>query len=208
MFGAVHREVAAEEREGRPARVTVATRAYATTRRDLWDALTNAERIPHWFLPISGDLRLGGRYQLEGNAGGTITTCEAPRFFAATWEFMGGVSWVEVELTPQTKGDTTLCLRHAAPVDDRWQEFGPGAVGVGWDLVLIGMQLHIGSRAAVDPRTFEAWSGSTDGKEFIRLASADWGRASIAAGTDPAEATAAAAHTTGFYTGESERSAA
>ena len=30
------------------------------------------ERIPRWFLPVSGDLRLGGRYQLEGNAGGEV----------------------------------------------------------------------------------------------------------------------------------------
>src|SRR5882724_8555264 len=29
-----------------------------------WDAMTNAERIPRWFLPISADLRLSGRYQL------------------------------------------------------------------------------------------------------------------------------------------------
>ena len=27
--------------------------------------------FPRWFLPISGELRLGGRYQLTGNAGGT-----------------------------------------------------------------------------------------------------------------------------------------
>ena len=29
---------------------------------DVWDACTNPERIPRWFLPVSGDLRLGGRY--------------------------------------------------------------------------------------------------------------------------------------------------
>ena len=30
--------------------------AYATDADDLWDAVTNGERIPRWFLPISGDL--------------------------------------------------------------------------------------------------------------------------------------------------------
>ena len=44
-------------------------RTYETTIVDLWDAITSAERIPRRFLPISGDLRLGGRYQLEGHAG-------------------------------------------------------------------------------------------------------------------------------------------
>ena len=44
----------------------------------MWDAVTSAERIPRWFLPISGDLRLGGRYQLEGNAGGEVLECAPP----------------------------------------------------------------------------------------------------------------------------------
>lgn len=66
--GAVIREVDSREHEGRLARVVVATRTYDTTIEDVWDALTNAERIPRWFLPISGDLRLSGSYQLQGNA--------------------------------------------------------------------------------------------------------------------------------------------
>ena len=44
----------------------------------MWDACTDPERIGRWFLPVSGDLRLGGRYQLEGNAGGEILRCEPP----------------------------------------------------------------------------------------------------------------------------------
>jgi len=46
---------------------------------DVWDAFTSPERIGRWFLPISGDYRLGGRYQFEGNAGGEILECERPR---------------------------------------------------------------------------------------------------------------------------------
>src|ERR671917_317806 len=98
VIGAVTREVADREYEGKPAKVVVAKRTYDTTPGDLWDALTNAERIPRWFLPISGDLRLGGRYQLKGNAGGTIETCDPPRSFSATWEFNGGMSWLTVTL--------------------------------------------------------------------------------------------------------------
>ena len=70
LIGAVNREVSQRDHEGRPARVVVASRTYRTTREDLWDAVTNPGRIPRWFLPISGELRLGGRYQLQGNAGG------------------------------------------------------------------------------------------------------------------------------------------
>jgi uncharacterized protein YndB with AHSA1/START domain len=82
--GAVVRDVLSREHEGRPARVVIATRSYDTTIEDLWDALTSAKRIPRWFLPVSGDLRLGGRYQFEGNAGGAITRCEPPRALSVT----------------------------------------------------------------------------------------------------------------------------
>src|SRR5499433_4618380 len=137
-IGMVTRDVSTREYEGLPARVLLATCAYDTTIDDVWDAITNPERIPRWFLPISGDLRLGGRYQLQGNAGGEITRCEPPRHLAVTWEFGGEVSWVKVDLTDDGKGGTHLELEHVAHVDDaRWAQFGPGAVGVGWDMTLM-----------------------------------------------------------------------
>ena len=64
----------------RPLARSTLTRSYATTVEDLWDAATSKERIPRWFLPVSGRLELGGRYQLEGNAGGTIRHCERPSY--------------------------------------------------------------------------------------------------------------------------------
>src|SRR5262249_22364673 len=77
-----------------------------------WGACTDPERIPPWWMPVSGDLRLGGRFQLEGNAGGDITECEPPRRLALTWEFGGDASVVTLDLTPA--GDATeLVLRHA-----------------------------------------------------------------------------------------------
>src|SRR5689334_23616439 len=84
--------------EAGEAHVVTIGQAYPTDAADLWDALTNSERIPRWFLPVSGDLRVGGRYQLEGNAGGTVLSCDPPREFTATWEFNGAVSWIEVRV--------------------------------------------------------------------------------------------------------------
>src|SRR5262245_59924345 len=115
-IGAVEREVGAGTHQDRPTRVVVARRSFATTVEDLWDALTSAERLPRWFLPVTGDLRLGGRYQLEGNAGGEITACEPPRYLAATWEFGGWVTWVAVRLAQDPVG-ARLELEHAAPVE-------------------------------------------------------------------------------------------
>jgi uncharacterized protein YndB with AHSA1/START domain len=201
-IGAVSREVASREVEGKPARVIVATRTYDTTMDDVWDALTSAERIPRWFLPISGDLRLGGRYQLQGNAGGEITQCEPPRQLAVTWEFGGNVSWVTVRLADGANGGTRLELEHVAHVpDEMWDQFGPGAVGVGWDMTLVGLGLHLASGAAFDRQAAEAWPASDNGRQFITRSSDDWRRASVAAGTDETAAKDAAKRTTAFYTG-------
>jgi hypothetical protein len=133
--------------------------------------------------------------------GGMIERCDPPTGFDATWEFAGQVSWIELRLAPD--GDAArFTLAHIAHVDDRWEEFGPGAVGVGWDLGLLGLGLHLVSGGEqVDAAQFMEWSASDEGKRFITAASADWGAASAAAGTDEAAARAAADRTTAFYTG-------
>src|SRR3954454_16998984 len=120
-----------------PIHVVELRRSYDAPADDVWDACTNPERIPRWFLPVSGDLRVGGRFQLEGNAGGEITECEPPRRLALTWEFGGQTSLVTLDLAPNEGGATELLLCHAVDDDDHWATYGPGAVGVGWDLTLL-----------------------------------------------------------------------
>jgi len=207
-LGAEFRRFENREHLGKPSRVVVATRTYATEAADLWDALTSRERIPRWFLPIEGDLKLGGRYQLKGNAGGEIRTCEPPRHLAVTWEYGGQASWVTVRLVEEAAGRTRLELEHVAHVDDKfWDQYGPGAVGVGWDLAIMGLGQHLETGAALDREAAMAWPTSPEGRGFVRGSSEGWCRASIAAGTDAAAAQAAAARTTAFYTGESASSA-
>jgi uncharacterized protein YndB with AHSA1/START domain len=203
-IGAVTREIHNREYQGREARVLVATCAYDTTIDDVWDAITNPERIPRWFLPISGELRVGGRYQLQGNAGGQITACDPPRTFDLTWEFGGQVSWVSGQLTALSDGGTRLRLEHIAHVpDDLWNMYGPGAVGVGWDLTMLGLGRHLETAASLDPKQAMAWPTTEEGTQFVGLSSDEWCRASIAAGTPEAGAREAASRTTAFYTGQS-----
>ena len=201
-LGAVERSTSSLERDGRPARAVTLSRSYATTVEDLWDAVTNGERIPRWFLPISGDLEPGGRYQSEGNAGGVIATCRRPSSFALTWEFGGDVSWVEVHLADEDAGRARLTLTHTAHLSEHWDEYGPGATGVGWELGLMGLALHLTqpAEAKLDEAAFGA---SPDGKALITGSSEGWEQAAGAAGTNPAAARAAARRTTAFYTGES-----
>jgi uncharacterized protein YndB with AHSA1/START domain len=199
--GAVVRNVKSVERDGKPAKAVIATATYDTSIEDLWDAVTTAARIKRWFLPISGELKLGGRYQLEGNAGGTITACDAPHFFATTWEMMGQTSWLEVRLS-SAGAKATLELTHIAIVDESfWPTYGPGAVGVGWDLGLLGLQRHIESPAAERPPEADtSWATSPEALEFYRRASTAWGKAAAADGMVNAEA--AAENTRKFYSGE------
>ena len=107
------------------------------------------------------------------------------------------VSELEVRLS-SVDGDTTrLELEHTAIVsDDRWAEFGPGAVGVGWDMVLLGLVLHLGGGFPADPM---AWQLSAEGREFATRSSQSWGEANRAAGADPAMAAQGVANTTAFY---------
>jgi uncharacterized protein YndB with AHSA1/START domain len=198
-IGAVTREVRDGERDGEPTRVVVASRTYETDLDDLWDAITNPERIPRWFLPISGDLRVGGRYQLEGNAGGEIETCDPPSHLAVTWEFGGDVTWLDVRLTADGDG-ARLELEHAARPGPHWGEFGPGAVGIGWELGLMGLGLHVSTGEGVDPAESMAWQTSEQAREYMRLSSERWGEADIASGTPEDVARPAAERTTAAYT--------
>ena len=205
-LGAVERSAASLERDGRPARAVTLARGYGTTVADLWDAVTNGERLPRWFLPVSGDLEPGGRYQLEGNAGGVISACEPRSRLALTWEFGGDLSWVEVRFSAAGAGRARLALTHTAHLSGHWDRYGPGAVGVGWEMGLLGLAFHLAQPAAPKPDE-AAFAASRDGKAFITGSSDRWEHAAVAIGTDPATARAAARRTTAFYTGESAETA-
>ena len=83
-INAVERTVGRRTLAAGEARTVTIRRTYAADQADVWDACTNPDRIPRWFLPVTGDLQVGGRYQLEGNAGGTVETCDPPDGFTAT----------------------------------------------------------------------------------------------------------------------------
>lgn len=201
QINAVRRQVGSRVLDAGQARTVVISQSYSADIDDVWDACTNPERIPRWFLPVSGDLRLGGRYQLEGNAGGTVETCDPPHGFTATWEFGGETSWIEVRLSTEAAGRTRLELEHIAVEDAHWLEYGPGAAGVGWDLALVGLSLHLSGAPAVDPERSAAWMESAHGKQFMTTASRQWAEAHIASGEDQQAARAAAERTAAFYTG-------
>ena len=202
QINSVQRKVGTRVLAAGEARTVTISRTFRADIEDVWDACTNAERIRRWFLPVSGDLRPGGRYQLEGNAGGTIERCDPPKSFFATWEYGGEVSWIDVRLTAEAAGQTLMAIEHIAHVgDQRWAEFGPSAVGIGWDMMVMGLSRHLSGSPAVDPQNSAAWAASEDGKRFMKLSGARWCEAHIASGHDEADARAKAERTIAAYTG-------
>ena len=174
---------------------------------DVWDALTNPERIGRWFLPISGDYRLGGRYQFEGNAGGEILVCDRPHLLKVSWVYgemaePGSFSEVEIRLSAVGPETTRFDFEHAATVpEEQWGMFGPGAVGVGWDGGLLGLTLHLRGDSVGDG---EAWQLSDEGRAFLTRSSEAWGEAHRASGADPETVATGVTNTTAFYAPDPE----
>ncbi|WP_299520844.1 SRPBCC family protein [uncultured Serinicoccus sp.] len=184
-----------------PAQVVTLSRRYATTPAQLWDALTDPDRLSRWFLPVEGELSLGGRYAFTGNAGGVIRACEPHRRLLVTWE-MGptgpeDASLVEVVLEEdaQAPGSTVLTLTHRAQTPpEMWDQLG--AVGVGWDGALLGLALHV---AGGELPSMEDLDRDPAVREFNVASARAWGEAQLAAGTDPEVVEANVAATTAFY---------
>ena len=201
QIGAVTRKLSRRDVDGESGRVLTISQTYPTSQADLWNAVTTGDRISRWLMPITGDLKLGGHYQLEGNAGGEILECSEPHLLEVTWEYGGDVSWVTARLTGDDTS-ATLEVEHTALVDDAdWKQFGPGAVGIGWDSMLLGLQLPPSRGASLDAAEAMAWMESPDGIRFMTRSNDAWRDANIAAGEKKADADAAAARCLAAYTG-------
>lgn len=206
QINAVQRTVGTRTWQAGEVRVVTVAQRYPTDAADLWDACTNKERIPRWFLPVTGELAVGGTFQLEGNAGGTVQTCEPPRTFTATWECNGQMSWIELRIIAEGSEAARLELDHIAPTDDDefWAQYGPSAVGMGWDGALLGLAIHTSTGQDIDPSFGPRWTVSEDGRRFTRESGAAWYAADIAGGADPAQARAASDRCIAAYLGSDE----
>jgi len=210
QLGAVDRGIRTADVDGVASYVQSLAQTYPSPIDDVWEALTTADRIGRWFLPISGDLRLGGRYQLEGNAGGEVLACDPPAdgraSYRVSWVFGGGAdTYLTVFLRAEGPESTRVELEHVAGVDTlppgMWEQFGPAGTGMGWDSGLLGLALHL---TAPDERPEDpaAWTMSEEGMGFLRGSADAWAAAHEADGADPAVAKAAADATFGMYTGQ------
>jgi uncharacterized protein YndB with AHSA1/START domain len=166
-------------------------RTYDTPIQDVWDALTQPDRIQRWFMPITGDLRPGGSFQLEGNASGDILTCDAPTLLRVT--FGDATSIVELRLISESESDTVLELEHTVPIEMAQSGAGALYVGPGWDGALLGLGLYLSGEAVGDPG--EA-ANSPEALEFSKGSVDAWVAVVEDSGTATSEELAAAIEVT------------
>jgi uncharacterized protein YndB with AHSA1/START domain len=167
---ATQREVAIRRESGSAETVAVVLRrTYAADVDDVWNAVTDPERVRRWFMPLTGDLREGGDFQLEGNAGGRILACEPPSRLRVT--FGGPDSVVELRLTQDGVGGTVFELDHEVPLEMAGSGAGALFVGPGWDGAFLAIGLYLAGEVADDP---VAAANSTEAQEFSRASVFAW----------------------------------
>jgi uncharacterized protein YndB with AHSA1/START domain len=189
QLNAIHRQVERQPTaDGAGERVSVLLRrGYDTAAQDVWDAVTDPDRIKRWLMPVSGEFRVGGRFQLEGNAGGEILACEPPRLLRVT--FGDPNSIVELRLTAQGAGDTVLELEHTVPIEIAQSGAGAMWVGPGWDGALLGLGLFLRGEVVGDP---VAAANSPEARAFSKESVHAWAAVVEDSGTATAEQLAAA----------------
>jgi uncharacterized protein YndB with AHSA1/START domain len=184
---ATDRTVSRRDADGTEVLGVLLRRRYDAAVDDVWDAVTDPERLRRWMLPVTGDLRPGGTYALEGNAAGEILRCEPPSTLTVTWN--GPASIVQVRLTPEGTDRTLLELEHTVPVEFVGSGAGALYVGPGWDLTVLGLGRFLRGVVAEDP---SAWENSPEGQRFAERSIDAWVEAVTASGTASADEVATA----------------
>lgn len=178
------REVRARKISGETGHSSVSRRTYDSSAEDVWDAITSPDRLQRWFLPVSGDLKKGGKFQLEGHAGGDILECDRPRKLHLTWVAEDHPAQeVLVTLTADGDNRTTLELEHVSPGggDDAVRHVL--AVGVGWDPALVAF----GQYLAGEEMDKSFWFESEEAMDFTRKSVRAWAEAIDKASVVPSD---------------------
>ncbi len=179
QIGAIERNVSRRTDESGAELVSVVVRrTYRGSIDDVWDAITDPDRIRRWFMPVSGALREGGDFQLEGNASGRILRCQPPRLLRTT--FGGETSIVELRLESTGAEETSLELEHTVPIEMAGSGAGALYVGPGWDGAFLGLGLYLDGQVIDDPM---AAASSPEAQAFSRDSIRAWREAIERSGT-------------------------
>ncbi|MFC5930832.1 ATPase [Cryobacterium melibiosiphilum] len=163
------RTVAVAPGSGEPAVQVRLVHHYTALPADVWAALTDPAALARWFLPVTGDLQVGGTFQLAGNAGGAVLACVPGRVLRVSY---GGPSSVVVaRLDPGVNGGTTLTFEHTVPLTMAGSGAGALSVAPAWEMSVVGLGLFLAGDFVEDPVHWEASPGM---QRFARLSIDAW----------------------------------
>ncbi|NIJ11859.1 uncharacterized protein YndB with AHSA1/START domain [Saccharomonospora amisosensis] len=188
QLSATCREVRAASAAGEAVSVLL-RRRFPATIDNVWQAVTEPDQLARWFPRVTGDLRPGGCFKVEGETDGVILGCEPPHLLRLSWGDERNV--VEVRLAAdehsgEAGGAATIVeLVHAAdPAVADCLRSGPG-----WDVAFLALERHLRAQPMGDPA---AWRSSQQVQTFCQHSVSAWARVTEATGAAGEEQLAAA----------------
>jgi len=131
---------------------------YDTGIDDLWEAITEPDRLARWWGTVEGDLRPGGSFRLSSEWDGTgrVEACDPPRRLRVTWRESDesyrkgqGVppfdASVEAILSPAGEQTILVIEVRGMPLDKI------AFYGVGWQIHAENLAIHVSGRERGDP---------------------------------------------------------
>lgn len=166
----------------------------------VWAALTEPDRLARWYGPVEGTVASGSTVRFpRSGAEATIEICDHHRFFNLAWDPQNDGGLVQVSLTKVQEG-TVLTLRHTLPRNQHWDQYGPAAVGLGWDGMLLALSFYLQGDDRLAPEDQQAFSAGEEGRAFTKRSAEAWKDAHVKAGADELKAEQAARQSYEAYT--------
>ena len=121
---------------------------------ELWAALTETQRLAHWYGEVEGELRVGGRFRASLHASGwegtgRVEACEPPRRFVVVSKDPDEPHEPSTDVTLTAAGAQTILVveQNGLPFDLLW------AYGAGLQIHVEDLAAYIAGRERVDTKT-------------------------------------------------------
>jgi uncharacterized protein YndB with AHSA1/START domain len=118
---------------------------------DLWSAITDPQRLAHWYGEVDGDLCLGGEFRARLFASGwegtgRVEVCEPPQRLLVTTKEVTEPNDKTIEATLTADGDQTILVIevHGMPLDKI------AFYGAGWQIHAENLAVHLAGREIGD----------------------------------------------------------
>jgi uncharacterized protein YndB with AHSA1/START domain len=162
-----------------PARGAVSRRRVDAPIEDVWSLFADPERMRLWNPDsVTGEFRLGGKFNIKNNASGEVLRCEPPTLFRVSWIYAGSYSEFEVRLS-SSAGATVVEFEHLM-TDEELAAAGMSvseglvAAGTGWDFSLEYLDRYVRGELDEPPTAHDGWEASAEDEELFSQSERLW----------------------------------